>query len=130
MVAALLGIACGGSDGSMGADAAPPDVSEPLTIGAICTALTEVTCARDAECFDFFELPCDQSYYQFCCVDDRICDFVNGVNAEEVDRCTTALEQATCQEIDSDFPAECRGITSPDGLSPASSSNDLWMGGK
>jgi hypothetical protein len=72
----------------------------------------------------------DQSYYEFCCVDDGICDLVNGVNAEEVVQCAMALEQATCSEIESDFPSECRGITSPDGITPASISNALWVGAK
>jgi len=84
-------------------------------IGDICIALTDVTCTRDAECFDFFDLPCDESYYKFCCVDDGLCDLVNGVSRGQVDACIAALEAATCDEIESDFPGECVGITSRDG---------------
>lgn len=116
-MALLLG-ACGGSESTPdAAPAGPPDASAILTIGDICVALTDVTCRRDAECFDFFDPPCDQSYYQFCCVSDGICAVVNGASREDVDACIAALEGATCDEIESDFPAECVGITSRDGPS-------------
>ena len=113
----LLGAAaCGGSEATPdAAPVGPPDASAILTIGDICVALTDVTCRRDAECFDFFAPPCDQSYYEFCCMDDGICAVVNGVIREEVDTCIAALEVATCDEIESDFPSECVGITSQDG---------------
>jgi len=116
--ALMLGAAaCGGSEATPdAAPVGPPDASAISTIGEICLALTDVTCSRDAECFDFFDLPCDQSYYQFCCVDDGRCDLANGVSRQQVDACVAALEAATCDEIELDFPRECVGITSRGGL--------------
>jgi len=115
MVLLATAAACGGDDDAIAVDAAPPDAAPELTIGDICLLLTDVTCTRDAECFDFFELPCDESYFRFCCADDGICQVVNGVTRPEVDECIRALEQATCEEIDTDFPEPCVGITSRDG---------------
>ena len=110
-----LGVGCGGEDEAP-PDAMPRPDAAILTIGDICSLLTDVTCRRDAECFDFFDLPCDESYFRYCCSDDGICDIVNGVTLEEVRVCETALEEATCSEIDNDFPASCVGITSQGGL--------------
>jgi hypothetical protein len=124
--ALLVAGACGGSDARPDASPpGPPDASAVLTIGDICISLTDVTCTRDAECFDFFDPPCDQSYYAFCCVDDGICDVVNGVTAQEVQVCISALQAATCEEIESSFPEDCVGITSRDGL-PRIAHVDGW----
>lgn len=116
MIVLATAFACGGDDdATSAADAAPPDAARELAIGDICLLLTDVICTRDAECFDFFELPCDDSYYRWCCEDNESCEFINGVTQADVDACITALEQATCEEIDSDFPQACVGITSTGG---------------
>ena len=121
-----LGLSSACSDAETNPDAAPPDSAVILTIGDICRRLTDVTCRRDAECFDFFESPCEDSYFQYCCVDDGICDLVNGVVLGEVDECIRALERATCDEIETDFPEPCAGITSRDGLIPPIRHAGYW----
>jgi hypothetical protein len=47
--------------------------------------------------------------------DHDSCEVVNGVTRADVDACIAALETATCEEIDTDFPEACVGITSRDG---------------
>lgn len=98
----------------MATDASVADAAI-LAIGDICETLAPVACARDAECFDSFEPPCDQSFLRACCQDDGICDLVNGVASAQLEECVNALMDASCEEIENEFPPPCTGITSPDG---------------
>ena len=130
-VAGLFASAFGcGSSSSSRADAAPPDAAV-LTIGEICDLLTPVTCERDAECFDFFPSPCAESFRDACCEGDGSCSVINGVLLDQVMACIAAMESATCDEIENDFPEPCRSITSsPVALAPGDLAPRLWHYGR
>jgi hypothetical protein len=121
------------SSSSSSPDAAPPDAAV-LTIGEICDLLTPVTCESDAECFDFYPLPCSESFRDDCCEDKGSCSLVNGVLLEQVMACIAAMESATCEEIDQEFPESCRNIvSSPDAVvrsSGGTNAANLWQYGQ
>lgn len=104
-----LFLACSNDELDATIDASPPDAGS-LTIADICVMLTPVTCERDAECFQSLDPPCAESFYFRCCERFDSCDRVNGVSSQRVDECIAAMESATCDEIENDFPESCAHI--------------------
>jgi hypothetical protein len=115
LIGGLCGYGCASTDDDTPVDATiAPDAAGTLTSGEVCDALTDLSCARDRECFEEgLGEPCPENFRDVCCGNSGTCGEETDTTQDDINTCLSDLAAISCAALEEALPDSCLGIATP-----------------